>query len=245
LYTAYSLCGNAPTDRRDLSGGTHVLALDGLRFLAAFCVLAGHGYWFVVLAQQPNAVATPFDRFLVWLPALGMTLFFTLSGFVIHLNYGEKVGIKTGVGSFIVARFARLYPLFLVVFAIDFVRLLWEDGYFDGRLYRARDLFSALPLYLTFTQTWWLWPIGPTSAYEFYGTPTTGRRNDDGCRQQTFSVQAAEQWREHRIRRVEERLGRQGPSRRSRDPKAGVKLRARAILSWKPVARTTASITAY
>jgi peptidoglycan/LPS O-acetylase OafA/YrhL len=47
---------------------------------------------------------------------LGMTLFFVLSGFVIHYNYGGSIGTQKGgaVYSFAVARFARLYPLFLL-----------------------------------------------------------------------------------------------------------------------------------
>lgn len=152
----------------------HIRSLDGLRFVAAFFVLIGHGYWYVVIGQQPDGL-TAFSQAVLLLVTIGMTLFFTLSGFVIHLNYAAKISTKPrGLHEFFIARFARLYPLFLVVFGIDFVRLLWEDGYFSGQLFRTRDLFSALPLYLTFTQTWWLWPIGPVSAYEFYGTPTTG-----------------------------------------------------------------------
>ena len=44
-----------------------------------------------------------------------MTLFFVLSGFVIHYNYAGLVtgGRLRGIGAFLWARFARLYPLFL------------------------------------------------------------------------------------------------------------------------------------
>ena len=36
------------------------------------------------------------------------------------------------------------------------------------------DAFKALPLYLTFIQTWWWWPIGSTTAYAYYSTWMTG-----------------------------------------------------------------------
>jgi hypothetical protein len=48
-----------------------------------------------------------------------MTLFFVLSGFVIHYNYAasiERDGAR-GIANFFVARFARLYPLYIVVIA--------------------------------------------------------------------------------------------------------------------------------
>ena len=50
----------------------------------------------------------------------GMTLFFVLSGFVIHYNYAHLVtaaGVK-GVGAYLWARFARLYPLFLLMMLV-------------------------------------------------------------------------------------------------------------------------------
>ncbi|HVH78730.1 MAG TPA: acyltransferase, partial [Stellaceae bacterium] len=106
---------------------------------------------------------------------IGMTLFFVLSGFVIHYNYHRTVpASRTGVLQFYIARFARLYPLFLIVFAHDFIRILWDGGYFSGLALKTYDPFKALPFYLTFTQTWWWWPLDGTSAYEYYATQTVG-----------------------------------------------------------------------
>jgi peptidoglycan/LPS O-acetylase OafA/YrhL len=152
----------------------HLAALDGVRFIAAFSVLAGHSYGYVV---QQNAVEKGFDPIAVImraLPGLGMTLFFVLSGFVIHLNYHATVGIRRGGNfDFFIARFSRLYPLFLAVFAIDFVHILSVQGYFTGRPQLNFDPFGPLPAFLSFTQTWLFIPFAGHPIYEHYGYATS------------------------------------------------------------------------
>src|SRR5262245_23941149 len=97
----------------------HLPALDGLRFVAAFCVLITHGYEYVI-SQGSTAPEGSVALLLKSLAAPGMTLFFVLSGFVIHLNYsGTATKDWAGTFDFFIARFSRLYPLFLVVFAFD------------------------------------------------------------------------------------------------------------------------------
>lgn len=129
---------------------TEVPSLTGLRFLAAFCVAFAHGS--VVLLKIDGVPR------LTWLsvPAgLGMTLFFVLSGFVIHYNYRKvaEEGIS-GVGRFLWARFSRLYPLFLFVIVVDqiFGRELYR--YATGGNSSFPTILSALPYYLTFTHSW-------------------------------------------------------------------------------------------
>jgi len=153
----------------------HVPSLDGFRFLAAFSVMVSHGYWYVVLMQQQPAHPTAIDNLMLAGGSYGMTLFFVLSGFVIHFNYHKTVPAGlSGKFDFFIARFARLYPLFLLVFGYDFFTLLWAQGYFSGFVFTTYDPFKPLPLYLTFTQTWWWWPIGSTTAYAYYSTWMTG-----------------------------------------------------------------------
>ena len=65
-----------------------VPALTGLRFLAAFSVLLAHGLTATVTNNEPPKGAV------LWLmqsSGFGMTLFFVLSGFVIHYNYAGLV----------------------------------------------------------------------------------------------------------------------------------------------------------
>jgi peptidoglycan/LPS O-acetylase OafA/YrhL len=106
------------------------------------------------------------------LPNLGMTLFFVLSGFVIHLNYHATVGTRRGNRDFFVARFSRLYPLFLAVFAVEFFRLMSLLGYFTGTPRHDFDLVTPLPFFLTLSQTWLFIPFGDYALHEHYGTLT-------------------------------------------------------------------------
>jgi peptidoglycan/LPS O-acetylase OafA/YrhL len=158
----------------DRAHSPHLPSLDGLRFIAALNVVVAHGYWYVVLLQQEPTPGA-FENLMRSGANLGMTLFFVLSGFVIHYNYHKTVPQSmSGKLDFFIARFARLYPLFLLVFAYDFVTLLWAQGYFSGYVFSLYDPFKALPQYLTFTEAWWWWPIGQTYANEYYGTWLTG-----------------------------------------------------------------------
>jgi len=90
-----------------------LLPLTAIRGLAA---------WWVVLFHMRVLLAP-------WLPAgaiaflahgnLAVDLFFILSGFVMALNYGERVadGGARAYGDFLVRRLARIYPLHLLILA--------------------------------------------------------------------------------------------------------------------------------
>lgn len=138
----------------------HIASLDGLRFIAAGSVLASHGYFFIVLFEN-NALISARNAPIVGLSTIGMTLFFVLSGFVIHYNYAATVPLPGGTRAFFVARFARLYPLFLVVFAIETVGAFMHA---DAKT----DVLGPVPLYLTFTESWWFWVFGDRAATEAY-----------------------------------------------------------------------------
>ena len=85
----------------------------------------------------------------------GMSLFFVLSGFVIHYNYSDRLEKQGGIGGidFFIARFARLYPLYLCCLAFD---LLYQYSYSQ----LPNSWWAALPFYLTLTQSWIYLPIG-------------------------------------------------------------------------------------
>jgi peptidoglycan/LPS O-acetylase OafA/YrhL len=142
----------------------HIASLDGLRFIAAATVLFSHGYFYILLFQD-NSSITAYNAPFVALANIGMTLFFVLSGFVIHYNYGSSVSLPGGVRAFFVARFARLYPLFLLVFVISTVEAFRSA---DGKV----DNLGPIPLYLTFTQSWWFWVFGDRAASEAYSNAT-------------------------------------------------------------------------
>ena len=142
----------------------HIASLDGLRFIAAGTVLFSHGYFYLLLFQE-NSSVTAYNAPFVALANVGMTLFFVLSGFVIHYNYGFSVSLPGGVRAFFVARFARLYPLFLLVFVISTVEAFRTA---DGKV----DNLGPIPLFLTFTQSWWFWIFGDRAASEAYSNAT-------------------------------------------------------------------------
>ena len=120
-----------------------VPGLTGLRFVAAFSVLIAHsvtvlmgGYDFYWVKQASG---------------FGMTLFFVLSGFVIHYNYAATVTgshAVRGTASFFWARFARLYPLLLLMLALYVLVSNRHLEFWTGRPERFIDVLRALPFFL-------------------------------------------------------------------------------------------------
>ena len=121
-----------------------------MRGLAAMLVICHH-VGLLMLPLRDTIVGPTLAAFGV----LGMTLFFVLSGFVIHYNYAQKIDSEKSRGAlrFLVARFARLYPLFLLFIVINFAgnlgSAIWTKNHAWPSVYLA-----TLPFYLTGTQSW-------------------------------------------------------------------------------------------
>jgi peptidoglycan/LPS O-acetylase OafA/YrhL len=90
--------------------------LTSLRFFAAIGVVFYHTY-------STFLPSKPFPAFVdasIAVGFLGVSCFFVLSGFILAYNYLEPPGagssgaIRTGRRSFLIARFARIYPLYLL-----------------------------------------------------------------------------------------------------------------------------------
>ncbi|HTH35527.1 MAG TPA: acyltransferase [Xanthobacteraceae bacterium] len=130
-----------------------VPALTGLRFVAAFSVLFAHGLGATLANDQPPQGAV------LWLMSasgFGMTLFFVLSGFVIHYNYATLVtnGGLRGIAAFMWARFARLYPLFLLMMLVYVLVSQRQVAYWTGHRDALDPLLEALPYFLLSIQSW-------------------------------------------------------------------------------------------
>jgi peptidoglycan/LPS O-acetylase OafA/YrhL len=132
-------------------------SLTGLRFVAAMSVAFAHCIALIVKLPDPTRIMA----FATTLAECGMSLFFVLSGFVIHANYSTKVAHPAGVRTFFVARFARLYPLFMVFLCFD---LLMKVGFHQTNFERLK----TLPLYLLLTHSWiYLAVDGNSLIYQF------------------------------------------------------------------------------
>uniref|UniRef100_UPI002915C9CE acyltransferase family protein n=2 Tax=unclassified Bradyrhizobium TaxID=2631580 RepID=UPI002915C9CE len=84
----------------------------------------------------------------------GMPLFFVLSGFVIHYNYARlfgTVGTAQAVREFATARFARLFPLYLVLLLFS----VFADNFLAKTYGRTDLLLAILAHYFSLTQSWW------------------------------------------------------------------------------------------
>jgi hypothetical protein len=129
-------------------------ALTGLRFVAAATIVLAHfgiGSG-VVLFGLPHAIS-----------AVGMPLFFTLSGFIIHYVYAATFARSwcAAVPTFAFARFSRLYPLFFALLCF------YALGHL-GRLFYAHPGIAVS--YASLTGSWWYWTVdGVSMVEERYG----------------------------------------------------------------------------
>jgi peptidoglycan/LPS O-acetylase OafA/YrhL len=151
----------AMTEAKDRAREGELPALTGLRLLAALSVAFAHGWVHLVKYDPPDAVA----GWAQTIAAFGMTMFFVLSGFVIHYNYRRLVTTQgwAGVGAFIWARFARLYPLFLMVLALDVLLGRKLHDFMAGSVVGFTEVLRALPYYFTFVQSWVYVPFSENS----------------------------------------------------------------------------------
>jgi peptidoglycan/LPS O-acetylase OafA/YrhL len=143
-------------------------ALTGLRFVAAFSVLIGHGFaWILASHDTPGGVVFWVSQ----ISGFGMTLFFVLSGFVIHYNYGKLVVTKglRGVAAFLWARFARLYPLFLLMMLVYVALSSRTLALLTGNPERFGSILQAIPYFLLSIHAWVYTLIGENPVIDAIG----------------------------------------------------------------------------
>jgi peptidoglycan/LPS O-acetylase OafA/YrhL len=93
-------------------GEGELLALTSIRGIAAWWVVLFHLRLLLVPWLPPAAIR------LLGQGNLAVDLFFILSGFVIALNYGDRLGGGwRSIADFLFRRFARIYPLHLLILA--------------------------------------------------------------------------------------------------------------------------------
>ena len=136
-----------------LESKREILPLTGLRGIAALLVVLAH-YIIWYAPYQSRTEPQWFRAFET--DQLGMTLFFTLSGFVIAYNYLDMdwggASLRS-LGRFMVLRLSRLYPALLVFFLLVVV---WRRPY-DPQAAIPDPANTALPwflLHLFSVETW-------------------------------------------------------------------------------------------
>jgi peptidoglycan/LPS O-acetylase OafA/YrhL len=101
-------------------GAEGIPALTGIRAVAAFSIAAAHLY-------------PPVDD----LTLLGMPLFFTLSGFIIHYVYADTFAgsWRKAALAFAGARFSRIYPLYAALLAVALITSqMWRTLYHSANI---------------------------------------------------------------------------------------------------------------
>jgi peptidoglycan/LPS O-acetylase OafA/YrhL len=129
------------------SGVDNVASLTGIRFIAALTIVLGHTY-------------SPVD----FLTAIGMPLFFTLSGFIIHYVYSAEfaAGWRPAALRFAGARFSRIYPLYFVLLLVAVATTPMGLS-----LYHAADV-RAILAYVFACWTWVPLSIDGHAAADWY-----------------------------------------------------------------------------
>lgn len=125
--------------------------------LAALTGLRGVAAWYVVLYHIRLSAAAQLPPSLMDVLAKGylaVDLFFMLSGFVLWLNYSDRLraGGLAATPAFIARRIARIWPLHLFVLA---GAILFAAGLAAaGKLNPDRFPFAELPLHILLVQNW-------------------------------------------------------------------------------------------
>ncbi|HYH66510.1 MAG TPA: acyltransferase [Urbifossiella sp.] len=134
----------------DAPHGPKLDALTGLRYLAAISVVVAHVSHFLPPGDLQLA--------LNGLSAPAMTVFFTLSGFLMAYNYSAGLRARFGrtLWSYYVARVARIYPAYAVALLLYFS---FPGNIFQDLKAYPEDTRKTLAYAATLTQSWGHTPV--------------------------------------------------------------------------------------
>jgi peptidoglycan/LPS O-acetylase OafA/YrhL len=168
----------APTMSGGLhSAGSYLPALDGIRGLAALTVVVSHAALFGFLPEILGYGAGQ----------MGVMLFFTLSGFLMTHLYLETASTPQAIARYLIARVARVYPLYAVMVIISYLMFTFVDRTFTYRIFGSqmvlhlllvgdRYVFWTIPpeiqFYVVFAGIWFLRHRLPDFAARFLLTAT-------------------------------------------------------------------------
>ncbi|ANI90021.1 hypothetical protein A9P82_12455 [Arachidicoccus ginsenosidimutans] len=119
----------------------HFFALDGLRGVAAICVVIFHFSEFIYPSDDKSPIGHGF---------LAVDFFFCLSGFVIGYAYDDRIQ-KLGIKEFFISRLIRLHPLVVIGSILGFLFFIFEPS-------KAVNAYSFRELALIFLCSTLLFP---------------------------------------------------------------------------------------
>lgn len=131
------------------TAGVYFPSLDGIRAFACLSVFAGHMFDYINNRTLSNAAEIwCYEHFINGAGAMGVSLFFVLSGFLItYLLLREKNARNTiHLGFFYMKRILRIWPLFFLVAIAGFFIVPLVTGNYDAEITKQH-----LPWFLTFT----------------------------------------------------------------------------------------------
>lgn len=142
-----------------VSARSEILPLTGLRFIAALYVFLFH-----IHINWP-LTAQPFLKNILDQGAIGMSLFFILSGFVLCYQYSDRPTVS--YTEYLINRFARIYPIYLLaaVVTLPWFGIPSEAGATVGTLTAIAQgamlvLVNIFMIQAWFPQLFVLWNIG-------------------------------------------------------------------------------------
>jgi peptidoglycan/LPS O-acetylase OafA/YrhL len=157
-----------PVSRSEGTEPPQIKALTSLRIFAAMHVVLFHSYrllwlrtadgWMartagssapvhMLVSVAARAVANILDT-----GRWSVSLFFVLSGFILTYNYFGKLSRPGGVRAFWVARFARIYPVYLLGWALQ--APIMAFAYLQVRMFSLPTLVKQGVLSLSLLQAW-------------------------------------------------------------------------------------------
>lgn len=152
---------------------SEISELTSIRFFAALHVLLFHNFY---TAGWAASGAPDWIRSIISYGDLAVTFFFLLSGFIITYVYADEEGKVRGTKKkFYLARFSRIYPVYLFAFMLDLPRgLSYFFETFETREAVLKICVSAVA-HLTMLQSWhprltpvWNSPAWSLSAEMFF-----------------------------------------------------------------------------
>lgn len=127
----------------------HIASLDGLRGMAAAAVVFSH----------LDLIFPPLAPFMITgIGGRAVAIFFALSGFLMAYLYGDRPISRKAVADFLVSRFSRIYPVYLVAVLVVVVLSNIPGLDFINPIQGAREILRHV---LLFGSTGVLWSVPP------------------------------------------------------------------------------------